>query len=562
MKRTARILNRITLTGILFLLLFAGSAYAAGSKALKAGCPSRCGETVMAREGRDGLILSLPGFWDLSAVTLEMEGKDVFFLGKDRTEIRAGQETDLSGLTGAKLPILDGKGQTAGFLTILQGSDIPALFLEVDGDGLKKVNRSKDNEVTEGRAVYTEADGTVAYSGKIEQLKGRGNNTFRYSKKPYQLKLGEKASLSGMGKGKTWILLADWTDVSLLRNRIVLDLSRDTGLRNAVGCVHADIWINGNYNGLYLVAEKIQIGKGRIDIANLEKETEKANTAPFAAGKIVTDKKAYPLMRSYPDISDPEDITGGYIMTIEKTARMKDYVLAGFKTEDGLNIRIKEPTFPSRGQAEYLYDRISRMQKALMSKDGTEPETGKSYGEYLDTESFARKYLIEEWCKNYDFFGGSQFLYKDSDLIDPLIYAGPAWDYDLSFGNMADRGYLPEGRYLAATRRNYNLYQLLYDHEPFRRRVGDLWKEVFRPAVAVLLGEKERNPEGTLYSIDEYREQIRASAEMNYRRWYVSTDATGSGSGGSFENAVRYLKRWIAARTEWMDGEYIPDRDK
>jgi len=559
MSRKAGRMIRIALTGILFLLLFSGSASAAGGVTITAACPSLCGEKVITREGKDGLVLSLPGFWDLSKIVLETEEAGCLYLGPEKTEIPLGKETDLNGLVGQRFRIRNEKQAEMGYLTVLQGSQITALFLEVDADELKKVNRSKENEITEGRAVCFEADGTTAYNGALSQLKGRGNNTFGYTKKPYQLKLGEKASLSGMSRGKTWILLANKADVSLLRNQIVLDMSREIGLRYAVQCAQADVWINGAYNGLYLLTEKIQIGKERIDITNLEKATEKENPSPFAPGRIITEKSAaYPLMRSYPDVKDPEDITGGYIMTIEKPARMKDYVLAGFRTKKELNIRIKEPTYPSRGQAEYLFKRITEMQRAVMAKDGIDPETGKSYEEYLDPESFARKFLIEEWCKNYDFFGGSQYLYKDSDLVDPLIYAGPSWDYDLSFGNMADRGYSATGRYLTAYRRNHNLYWLLYNHEAFREKVGKLWLNVFRPAAAVLLGEKKAGPDGILCSLDEYRERIRKSAEMNYKRWNVSDAAKGPGSGISFDRAAAYLKNWIAERTAWMDGQYTP----
>ena len=248
------------------------------------------------------------------------------------------------------------------------------------------------------------------------------------------------------------------------------------------------------------------------------KETEKVNGDPFEAGKIVTEKSAaYPLLRSYPQVKDPEDITGGYIMTIEKKHRMKDYVLAGFRTENELSIQIKEPTYPSHGQAEYLFARITEMQNALIAEDGTEPATGKRYDEYLDVQSFARRFLIEDWCKNYDFIGGSQFLYKDSDLNDPLIYAGSSWDYDLCFGNMEDRGYPATGKYLTSYRKKTNLYWLLYSHEDFRNTVGDIWQNSFRQAAVVLLGEKEAEPEGVIRSLDEYAEQIRDSAAMNSR---------------------------------------------
>ena len=555
MSRAMKALIRITVTGILFLLL-TGNASALLERTLTAGCPSLTAATVTARWKNNEMTLFLPGCWDLTQVTLEMEGEEQLLLGGEMAPVSPGEAADLTGFEGKKFTVYNGEKEGRGTLTVIRGSELPALFLEVDREELKKVNGSKNNEITEGRAVFEEADGSVTYDGALTQLKGRGNNTFAYSKKPYQMKLGEKASLSGMGKGKTWVLLANWTDVSLLRNQIVLDLSREIGLRNAVDCVQADVWINGAYNGLYLITEKIQIGSGRIDITNLEKATEKVNPSPFEPGKLVQDKKAYPLLRSYPDVSDPEDITGGYIFTVEKKARMRDYALAGFRTANDLSIRIKEPTCPSRGQAEYLYNRVWEMQKALIAQDGVEPETGKPYQEYLDTESFARKFLIEDFCKHYDFAGGSQYLYKDSDSVDPLIYAGPSWDYDLSFGNMPDRGYPAAGAYLTAYHRNLNLYWLLSCHGDFCDRVREVWQQLFRPAAEVLLGEKEAEPDGIVRSIGEYRERISASAEMNRLRWGVSSAAKGGGSGENFGNAVRYLEKWIRERTAWMDGTW------
>ena len=548
---------RIAVWGILFLLLHCPAAFAAGTVTVKAGCPSRCGEMVISRTGRSGIILSLPGFWDASAVTLELAGSEKLFLGPEKREIAAGMPADATGLIGASTEIWDSRGVLAGKLTILQGSAIPALFIECDAEKLKAAGRSKDNAVTEGRALWTEGDGTVTYDGGITQLKGRGNNTFRYSKKPYQIKLSEKAPLGGMERAKTWVLLANWTDISHLRNRIVLDMSREIGLKNAVECVQADVWINGLYQGMYLVTEKIQIGRERIPVTNLEKATEKVNDEPFSPGKIVTKKGGkLPLMRSYPAVKDPEDITGGYIATIEKYHRMRDTVIAGFRTVEGLSIRIREPTYPSRAQTEYLAGRISEMHESLIAKDGIHPKTGKRFDEYLDTLSFAQRFLIEDWCRNYDFIGGSQFLYKDSDQIDPLIYAGPSWDYDLSFGNMKDRGYSPRGRHVTQSQRDANIWWLLSRQEAFMQQVREIWKEAFRPAAAVLLGETERKPGGCLRSLDEYRAEIEASAAMNTARWGISDVTSAPEAGGSFDRAFSYLKNWIAERTAWMDAQY------
>ena len=166
------------------------------------------------------------------------------------------------------------------------------------------------------------------------------------------------------------------------------------------------------------------------------------------------------------------------------------------------------------------------------------------------------KFLLEDWSKDYDFIGGSQFMYKDSDDRDPLIYAGPAWDYDLAFGNLGDRGTSATGNYITAvSHKTGNIWWVLSRHDDFMDLVREIWMERFRPAAAVLLGEREAGAGSVVRSLDSYAEAIRDSAKMNYARWNVSK-TTFEKSAGSFENAVSYLKEWIAGRTGFMDGEY------
>ena len=525
---------------------------------IRAGCPSCCTETVISRKAGNTYQLFIPGNWDVSRITLEIEGSGSFYLGDGKQEIRPGTETDLSGYLDGKTALYKSQRNRLGELKICQGSDIPAMFITVDGKAFQKANKSKKNQIAEGRIVYTEADGTVSYDGGITQMKGRGNNTFSYPKKPYQIKLQKKASLSGMAKAKTWVLLASWNDMSLLRNQIVMDMCREAGLRYALSCTQADVWINGVYYGLYLVTEKPQIKKERMDLRDLEDETEALNDVPMddTLKMFRTSTKELPLIRGYRIENNPEDITGGYLFTIEKFARLRDYKVPGFRTKKDLSIRIKEPTYPSREQTEYLGTLVSEMHQAVIAEDGINRETGKYYTEYIDIDSFALKYLAEEWCKNYDFIGGSQYMYKDADDRDPLIYAGPAWDYDLSFGNMADRGHSATGNYVTAlSRRTSNLNWLLSRHPDFMDRVRQIWREKFRPATAVLLGEKEAGEAGVIRPLDDYIECIRASAKMNYIRWGVSK-TTDEKAGGSFDNACEYLKKWITKRTAFMDETY------
>ena len=86
-------------------------------------------------------------------------------------------------------------------------------------------------------------------------------------------------------------------------------------------------------------------------------------------------------------------------------------------------------------------------------------------------------------------------------------------------------------------------------------RVSEIWRESFRPAAAMLLGEREPAEGSVIRPLDDYAAAIRASAEMNYARWGVGKN-TDEKAGKSFDNAVAYLKKWITERTAFMDGIY------
>ena len=103
MNAAGRKTFRILITGILFLLLLSGGAQA--EKTLTASCPSRSGEKVTARYGKDGYVLSLPGFWDLGKIRLEMEGSGTLLLGTEKREIRSGEDADLTALAGKKITV-------------------------------------------------------------------------------------------------------------------------------------------------------------------------------------------------------------------------------------------------------------------------------------------------------------------------------------------------------------------------------------------------------------------------------------------------------------------------
>ena len=541
---------------LLLALLFAGGVSGAAAEADRlyaASCPSVSSQTIYTRQNTQGaIILSIPGNWDLTLITLQTEGQSCLYLGKKKVPVPAGETVDLTPWLGMRIRVWDERQKSLGSIQILQGSHLPALFLTVDPKELAQAHKDKDYRITSGHAFWTEADGAVTYDGDIAHFKTRGKSTFKFNKKPYELKLASKASPGGMTAGKTWILLANYMDVSLLRNQVVLDMAREIGMPYALECVQTDVWVNGVYNGLYLVTEKVQIGKNRIDITDLEEATEQVNSAPLDSySRYRREWNGLPITRGYLIPNNPEDITGGYIGMIDKQHRFQDNPVAGVQTTGGLNIRVREPTCPSEEQIHYFAQRMEDMHQALLAQDGVNPATGLRYDEYLDVTSFALKYILEEWCKNFDFLAGSQYLYKDSDLVDPLVYAGPAWDYDLCFGNMEKKGSSSTGAWIGSiSRKSYNLYWLLSKQPDFMQRVESLWQEIFLPAARRLL-EPSEDGAGCVRTIQEYADAIRDSAAMNYARWGVGKEAA-SFAGTSFDSAVKYLKKWIRERTDWM----------
>lgn len=534
----------------------------AEQKVFTAGSSTDTDHTVLSRTSKNNQILSVPGSWDITRMHISFAGRDEIVIGKNNPPVSYDSEVDLSRYLGTRVPVYTGGGTLISYLTVYHGSDIPCLFFEVDSAEFSAINRSKDNVITEGTVRVQEADGEISFDGELAHLKCRGNDTFLYSKKPYEFKLKKKTAIGGMPKGKTWILLANYRDSSLLRNQLVLDLSLEAGLPFAIHCEQTDVWVNGQYQGVYLMTEKIQISRERINIRDLEEETEKVNDEALSSYPAFDLKKGpLPIMCGFEIPNDPEDITGGYIAVIEKPHRLNKFRRPGIRTEGLLNVRIKEPTCPSLAQVMYFGARVNDMHNATIAGDGINPDTGMHYTEYLDIVSFSKKFLIEDLSKNYDGVAGSQYLFKDSDTVDPLFYAGPSGDYDLCFGNVKTRGLSSEGDYIARVKVGpANLYSQLAAHDDFMESVSEQWRNSLRPALAVVLGEEPAGENCSVRPMEEYVSRLKDSAAMNQARWGQTTRAYSS-AGKTFDSGTAYLERWLRNRVAYMDGRYADQNE-
>ena len=545
-----RIIRAVFLTALLVLL--AGSAALAAADTVRASCPSVGPDEVIWQKNKAGYYLCLPGGWDASAVRLTADGSESLLLGAEGIRIPADGTADLRPWLGTRVALKRGDGKRLGNVLIMQGSPVTSLLFQVNEKEFRIINGNREKRLSSGRVTAVEADGGVSCSGSLRQMKTRGNNSFFYPKKSYEFKLEDKAPLAGMPKDRTWILLANYADVSMLRNQITLDLCGEIGLPYSLRCAPADVWVNGEYLGLYLLTEKIQIKKHRVGIANLEDAMKEVNDGALDSyPQTVFKDGPVPFMRGNDIPNDPEDITGGYIVVIEKPYRVSKYGYNGIATADNIHFHVKEPTNPSRAELTYLAERLQHLHDAVWSDDGYDPATGRHYSEYLDVASFVLKWLVDDMNKNYDVAAGSQYMFKDSDRTDPLFYAGPAWDYDIAYGN-AWRYTSPEKDYPALKPDKKYFFAQLGKHEDFRKLLTERWKDTLRPAMAILTGEIAPSPDGVLRSFAEYRDAIALSAEMNEVRRGKGTVMTKD-AGTDFRSGVEYLGEWLVERTRYLD---------
>lgn len=325
------------------------------------------------------------------------------------------------------------------YLFVRLATTLPSLYLEMDTDVDSFLKYNQSNESTS--ATFLDKNGTVEFVDKngMCEFKVRGNATKDYLKKPFQIKLPMRASLYGMESAKTWLLLANYDDQSLIRNSVMYKIGAELGMQTC-DFRSIDLFINGEYYGIYLLCEKVEIGKNRLEITDLEDKNDELNSSYANYSESVTEGTLIDTTNlsqySYiPNVTEPDDITGGYLIELDNNYYSKE--LCYFTTDYGNHYVIKSPEYASRGQVEYIATLFADMEEAIMADSGYNSK-GKHYSDYIDIDSFAAAYIMQELGRNYDAGSSSMYFYKDVDVngVTSKIYKGPLWDCDNTLGNI------------------------------------------------------------------------------------------------------------------------------
>lgn len=426
--------------------------------------------------------------------------------------------------------------QTSRKICLKHSANLHTIFLDLETDSLASI--TKDAYTRTSVRVVT-PNGDIAYDEPGNFIKGRGNSTWELEKKPYLLKLARKTGLCGMEPDKKWILIANAGEATKISNKLFYDFSKDAGLSFSTDCEWADLYINGEYRGNYLVCEKIDVGTNRIDIGDLEKENDLIYKTYEPYGE--------ESLRGYlttPAVNPP-DISGGYI--IEKDVTIMDSP-CGFVTDEQNSFVITSPDNASMDETAYIRDTFQNIENLLNRQDT-------QVLQYIDTDSFARRFLIEETALNSDAFITSCYFYKKRG--DDKIYAGPIWDFDSVLGesdsidreeagnvwlNYDETTVLSMSRN-RATSAALSWDEQLYELPEYRNILKTTYVELL-PQLETLLYEKT----------DLYAEQVRQSVLLDSFRWDYAQNQAGHYT--SFDNNIRYLKFFLAKRINFLNRRF------
>lgn len=358
-----------------------------------------------------------------------------------------------------------------------------------------------------GQLAISAADPSLEYAGAIE-IRGRGNSTWDMPKKPYRIRLVQKAPPLGMPENRHWVLLANYGDKSLLRNHVAFEMGRRTRLAWTPRAHLVEVTLNGDYIGQYQLTEQIRVGADRVDITELEPE----------------------------DVT-PETISGGYLLELD--GRRDCAANVQFDTSRGVPYCIDTPDAESIAPAQYAYIRnyVQSTENAIYGATFTDPTTG--YAAWLDTATFVDWYLVNELMMNQDARDWSSiWSYKDRD---GKLSRGPLWDFDISSGN-ANYGANtdPRGWWI----RYGPWYGRLFEDPAFAQAVRARWNELKADQIDTLLA-----------FIDAEVAGMGDAPANNFQRWPILAGHVWPNGvvTGSYEGEVAYFKDWLIQRIAWLD---------
>ncbi len=335
---------------------------------------------------------------------------------------------------------------------------------------------------------------TVVSNGKI---RGRGNATFGWDKKPYKIKFSNAIAPFGFPSNKVWVLLAMWNDKSLLRESIMADVSRRIGEPFTINTQYVDLYLNDDYRGTYLFVDQIEKGYSRINVGE--------------AGFIIENDSYY--------LEEPVWFTSAHC---------------------GYHYTFKYPKIETEEEISFIKSYVDVFEKELLANSS-------EVFNLIDVDSFAKFFVVNELLANWE-----PNLYYYLPSRDDKLYMGPFWDFEWSLG-LAENGnpenewgwFFPPQKPSVQTKiwENKNYFSYLICYPEFISAVKRAWN-----------GLKPQK-EDILQNVSLLADAVKYSQLKNFKKWpilgtYTSVQLVAF---DTWEEEVKYVHDYLTARFDWLD---------
>ena len=382
--------------------------------------------------------------------------------------------------------------------------------------------------------IYTEGetsgqyDTPNAYSGNIA-IERRGESSAGFPKKQYSLETqtetGEKwnVPLLGLPPENDWVLYAPYSDKSLMKNVLTFTLSRQMG-NYAPRTRYVEVILNGDYQGLFVLVERIKQDKNRVDIAKL-----------------------------LPTDIEGDELTGGYLLRSDKTTNMEVYEYWSSQVNPPYgsrsNFQFYDPKYRNLmyEQRRYIVDFTKLFEQTLTASNFRDSING--YRKYTEVFSFIDAMFINELSMDVDCYRLSTYFFKDKDSDGGKFHSGPVWDYNLAWGNVnygnvkADDGFI-------YTRGGEMYFWRRMMEDPWYANVAwSRWDELRSTVLSW---------ENIEHIIDSCVADMGPAIDRNFERWptlgtYVWANIEWP---DTYQGEVDMLKTFITERLPWLDSQW------
>lgn len=379
------------------------------------------------------------------------------------------------------------------------------------------------------------ADPFNHYNGNIG-IEIRGQSSQMFPKKSYSFETrtpqgdNNNVALLGMPKENDWVLYAPYTDKSMLRNAVTFGI----GHKMDGYCTRTrfvEVIVNTDYKGIYVLMERIKRDKNRVNIEELT-----------------------------PSITTLPGLSGGYIVRVDKmdpdfTLGTDGWLSEVYPVYNYANRSVFQYYYPKADeivpeQRNYIKQFITSAEVALNSSRFKEPGFG--YMKYFDLPSFVDFMLLNEISKEVDKYKFSTYFFKENDNQGGKLFAGPAWDFNLGYGNV---DYWPPGistsGWMYSSVKNESLmmywWQRLMEDNYFRDLAKTRWLSLRQNLITNAFVEQ---------LVDSLISELSPSLERNYERWPILGQYVWPNydwQNNTYEDETDYFRNFLFTRLQWMD---------